>query len=241
MNVKFNKNFIKDLTGVDHINNSHISSIVGFYVYAIDNSDIDENNCHVFFKTRSEFINIDNKFNKLLTNLYTDSSESINQGINFNKLIYTYEAIHDNEYINILDNEVLFNTDNIINNNSLITLNDFKTALGSNFRVAFEIYNKANDNILTGLTSYEGFRPIIDIHNLKIFTNLISVTIPKNSMNHGHDLGIVNSISPSTLNSEYYKNYSVNSLIKFINNNNKLQIEFQEPCYEDWNLINLDL
>lgn len=247
INIRLYKNFIKDLSGVDFYDDSRVHSIVGFHVLALDNSSERDDECFVFYERPAEFVNIDNKCNKLYTNLYTGDSESISQAANFKKFIYIYEVLHETENPTIVDNSVKLSiADEIHKNENLTKLSSYKSHFGENrFRIAFDIYNNSespiinNGKFLSSLTAYEGFRPVIDIHKLKVFTNLISVTIPENSIVHAHDLGVLNQISIETTNKSDYRNYSVNSLTDFKSNNSILEIDHTPVCYEDWNLINL--
>lgn len=247
LNVRLQKNFIKDLTGIDCYTNERIHSIVGFYVLAIDTSSTNEDECNIFYTGKAEFVNVDNKFNKLITNLYTDNSESISQGSNFKKLYYVYEVLHENENPRIENNQLIFKNDETYKDNSITKLAKLKYLLGNDFRIAFEIYNKSNDiemnnkNVLASIIAYEGFRPIIDVHSLKILTNLISITTERNSIFHVHDLGKLEEINLNTEILDEYKDYSVNSLINFKSPNKPFDINQSDVCFEDWNLINLEI
>lgn len=263
INVKLYKNFIKDISGLDYYTGNRVNSLVGFYVLGIDNSGKTDDTCRIFYRGKADFINIDGKSNQLMTNLYIGDAESILQQSSFRKFCYLYQVVHDKESLTVdkLDgqNSINFKNDYLYKDGTLNTIEKLKDRLGTDFRIAFDIYSSSydknqtklkeyndqkldNKGFLAGLTAYEGFRPIIDIHSLKVMTNLVSVTISENPLFHIHDLDKkFLQINESTQNLPEYKNYSVNSLTEFVNQNRDFQISQTDICYEDWNLINLNL
>lgn len=256
INVRFYNNFIKDLTGTDYSTGNSIHSILGFYVIAIDNSRPKDDDCEIFYRSKADFINLENTSERLLTNLYTDTSESISMRSSFKKLIYLYEVYHNiksndetysSEQLNIESNSVNFKYENIYSNLQYGSISKLKEVLNDDYRPAFEIYSSNNDNLLhndnlfTSIMGYQAFRPIIDIHSLKVMVNLISIVNPKNNLFHVHNLNTLQVITKNIPNDNSYESYPVNSLTIFENPNSGFSIEQQETCYEDWNLLNIQL
>ena len=241
--VNVTDNFIGDLTGIDYYKKTSIHSIVGFHVLGLDNED------KILFRGLADFINVDNKSNKLIVNTYFGK----NEGVQYNKLAYCYEILSGKDQPMIDDGSIIFKneyafieySDEYLANNSRIkpklftSLKDLRRELKNDFRIAFEINGTTVTSTGTkAYMMYKALRPVIDIHALKVFVNLISLTQSPNGLFHTHDIGFCPQIDRTTSNPKTNKDHAVPSLTRFYNYNSNFNLKPAEVCYEDWNLLN---